>query len=95
MIAYLTEQAKEFTRDAGWLAKEAMQGHEPLSGFVSVTFQVYRPRKSGDLDGIFKLTLDTLNSIVYEDDKQVCELHAYRHESKENPRVEVEIEEVG
>lgn len=56
---------------------------------VAVTASVYRPRAIGDLDNTFKALLDVLSGHVYEDDGQIAELHAYRHDSKENPRVEL------
>lgn len=32
------------------------------------------------------------NGIAYSDDGQIVELHAYRFDDKNNPRMEVEIE---
>lgn len=61
---------------------------------VAVKMVLYRPRRSGDLDNRLKVVLDSLNGIAYEDDKQVVEIHAYRHDDKENPRVEIEISEL-
>lgn len=58
---------------------------------VAVTASVYRPRAIGDLDNTFKALLDVLSGHVYEDDGQIAELHAYRHEGKERPRVELII----
>jgi Holliday junction resolvase RusA-like endonuclease len=61
---------------------------------VAVTANVYRPRAIGDLDNTFKALLDCLSGKVYEDDGQIVELHAYRHDSKERPRVELVVSEV-
>lgn len=62
---------------------------------VAVTANVYRPRAIGDLDNTFKALLDVLSGKVYADDSQIVELHAYRHDSKERPRVELVISELG
>lgn len=60
---------------------------------VKFTVHVYRPKKRGDLDNCLKVLIDSLNGIAYVDDDQITEIHAYRHEDKENPRVMVTIEE--
>ena len=56
-----------------------------------VTLRWHRPAKRGDLDNTTKVTLDALNGIAYSDDSQIVELHAYRFDDKDNPRMEVEI----
>jgi Holliday junction resolvase RusA-like endonuclease len=58
---------------------------------VAVTANVYRPRALGDLDNTFKVLLDTLSGHAYDDDGQISELHAYRHDSPQRPRVELVI----
>lgn len=63
----------------------------PLAGPVSVTIRVYRARKAGDLDNFEKVVLDALQGYAYENDNQVVEIHAYRLDDKQNPRVEVEV----
>ena len=50
-----------------------------------------RPQRSGDLDNRLKCLLDSLNGIAWSDDGQIVEIHAYRHDDKKNPRVEIEI----
>lgn len=52
-----------------------------------------RPTKKPDTDNIAKAILDSLNTIAYDDDKQVVELLIQKYYS-ENPRVEVELEEI-
>ncbi|KNF09838.1 holliday junction resolvase [Gottschalkia purinilytica] len=52
-----------------------------------------RPTKKPDTDNIAKIVLDSLNSIAFDDDKQVVELNVQKFYS-ENPRVEVELSEV-
>lgn len=53
-----------------------------------------RHTKKVDCDNLAKVVLDALNGVAYDDDRQVCEL-AVRKEYSEDPRVEVELEEVG
>jgi crossover junction endodeoxyribonuclease RusA len=67
------------------------QGARPLAGPCRLEVHLYRPRRAGDLDGRLKVLLDCLNGIAWEDDSQVVEIHAFRHEDKVNPRAEVEV----
>ena len=76
-----------------WLQAQHAHLH-PFAGPVAVYVHAYRPRKTGDLDNTFKILADSLNGIAYQDDSQIVEWHAWQHESKENPRVEVEIRQV-
>lgn len=65
-----------------------------LTGELKLTAKFYRPRKSGDLDNRIKILFDALQGNCFNDDKQIAEIHAYRFDDKQNPRVEVEIREV-
>lgn len=51
--------------------------------------------KSGDLDNRLKISQDALKGICFEDDRQIVELHAFRFDDKANPRIEIEIKEIG
>lgn len=52
-----------------------------------------RCTKRPDADNIAKIVLDSLNGIAYDDDSQIVELNVKKCYS-ENPRVEVELEEM-
>jgi Holliday junction resolvase RusA-like endonuclease len=65
-----------------------------LDGTISVSMDVYRKRKAGDLDGYAKILLDSMQGICYANDKQIVELHARRFDDKHHPRVHVTIEQV-
>ena len=67
-------------------------GRKPMRGNVIVSLNVFRPRKSGDLDNTVKVLLDALKKIAYVDDSQVVELHVWRNDDKFNPRVVVKCE---
>lgn len=66
---------------------------KPLAGPVVLTASFYRPRRVGDTDNMLKVLQDALNGVAWEDDSQVTEIHAYRMDDKENPRVVVRVEE--
>lgn len=63
-----------------------------VEGPLRVSLRFFRPRKAGDLDGALKPLLDALQGVLYTNDAQIVELHAYRFDDKSNPRVEVEVE---
>ena len=87
---YVSKEAKTYKTTVGWIARTVID--EPLTDNVAVALRWYRPAKRGDLDNIIKVTLDALNKIAYVDDSQIVELHAYRYDDKDNPRMEVEIQ---
>jgi len=64
---------------------------EPTKERVALTIRAFRPAKRGDVDSILKCLLDSLEGVLYQNDRQIEELHVYRHDDKLNPRVEVSI----
>jgi Holliday junction resolvase RusA-like endonuclease len=66
-----------------------------LAGPVALIAHLYRPQRSGDLDNRLKVLGDALNGVAWSDDSQVVEIHAYRHDDKARPRVEVEVRALG
>lgn len=68
--------------DAGWYA----------NGPVAVTLHWHRSRKSGDLDNRAKVALDALNGMLWADDKQIVELHLFRHEAPRNGKLDLIVE---
>lgn len=70
-------------------------GMTPFIGDVWVTFRWFRPRRIGDLDGIFKIILDGLSGFAYKDDGQVARIYSDRFEDAKCPRVELEIRPLG
>ena len=89
----LSAEARQYKQDAGVLALAA--GVIPWPGPIAVSITVYRPRKRGDLDGIFKLLIDALNGIAWVDDSQIVELHAFRRDDKHLPRAVVTVAAAG
>jgi len=54
---------------------------------------VLRPTKKPDVSNILKCVEDALNLIIWHDDSQIVEEHIYKYYS-DNPRVEIEIDEL-
>lgn len=61
-------------------------------GPIRVTLAWYRSRKSGDLDKRIGVCLDALQGVLFDNDAQIVELCASRHEDPKNPRIEVTVE---
>jgi Holliday junction resolvase RusA-like endonuclease len=52
---------------------------------LNITF--YMKNRNNDIDGPIKVLLDAMNKIVYDDDKQIIELHVNKVVCKENRTV--------
>lgn len=91
VVRVLSKAGKDYKQTVA----EVADGLNPFIGDVAVNFKVFRPRRIGDLDGVFKIVLDGLSGHVFNDDRQVVELHAFRYDDKRNPRVEVEVKVLG
>ena len=87
----VSAEARAYKQEVALLA--AQQIDEPMTGSVSIYLDVYRQHRRGDLDNRLKVVLDSLQGIVYHDDKQIAEIHVVRHEDRKNPRVEVQVSE--
>jgi Holliday junction resolvase RusA-like endonuclease len=88
----LSEEGRTYKSTVGYDARS--QGAFQLTGAVGVEVKVFRPRKARDLDANFKVLLDALNNVAWEDDSQIVEIHAYRFEDKQRPRIELVAWEV-
>jgi len=68
---------------------------EPSRARLAMTLKFWREnRRLCDLDNLVKSALDSLNGIVFEDDSQIDVLFAARAIDRDNPRVEILIEEL-
>jgi Holliday junction resolvase RusA-like endonuclease len=88
----LSEEGRAYKLQALLLAKAKKL--RPTEAKVSVELRFFRPRKAGDLDNRIKGLLDALIGVAWDDDDQVVEIHAYRADDKEQPRVEVVVTEL-
>lgn len=89
----LTKEARE-TKDAiSWEAATQWKPKEPLKGQIRITAHFYF-KKEGDLDNPVKSLLDSFKGILWVDDKQVHEIHLYKHKDPKYPRVEMIITEI-
>lgn len=63
-----------------------------MTGDLRVTLHIYYASRRPDLDE--SLILDLMQGLVYENDRQVKERHAYWGLDPENPRAEILIERI-
>lgn len=85
----VSAEARAYKTEAGWIAKAS--GAEVLTGPVVLSIDVYRERKSGDLDNKIKVILDSLQGQLYLNDSQIVEIHARLFDDKKNPRAIVTV----
>ena len=76
-----------------------LQANIQKTGFfqwaVGVNVELYFwDKRKRDIDNYNKLWMDALSWVVYEDDKQIKTMHITKNYDKENPRIEVDIEEL-
>jgi len=89
---YQHPAAKAYKQAVALLLKTAVVTKFVKPHRLTVTLHFFRPRAIGDLDNVLKLPFDALNGVLWEDDSQVEEIHAFRLEDKSNPRVEIEVQ---
>ncbi len=77
------------------LARFAMRNTDMLTGHVAVELLFSLPhRRRVDLDNLSKAVLDACNEIIWEDDRQVVDLHLRKRHDKKNPGVSVKVRPV-
>lgn len=82
-------RTRKWESEVRFYAQQAMAGRKPTDGPVSVqmcfTFQRPKKPKKGstdfvtkrpDIDNLMKAVLDGVNGVIFEDDRQVCEVKA-------------------
>lgn len=85
-----------YKNQVGWIARQHFKGN-PTDKPVAVEIKVYLHRGvQGDVDNYFKSIADSLNKIVFKDDRQIQTIVASKIEcnSKDDERVEVKVHEV-
>lgn len=93
-----TKQAQRYLKyknHVGWVARSHMQG-SPTDKAVGVNLSLYLSGgNQGDIDNYFKAITDSINKIVYKDDRQIRIMKAKKVEcQKADERVEVEVYEL-
>lgn len=90
-----TRQAKRYLHyksQVGWVAKSTYN-RKPVKDDVAVDVDIYLAGgNQGDIDNYFKSITDSLNKIIYDDDRQVKKMIARKIDcEKDEERVEVAV----
>jgi len=107
-VTYTPQKTREKEEQIAWIAKEQgalkTAGHVqatidaffklPKSQMKNASTLVGKPcDKRPDIDNVFKLCLDALNGICYEDDKQVVEISGHKFWDTE-PHIDIVLKEL-
>ncbi|GAA0343948.1 hypothetical protein GCM10008931_39040 [Oceanobacillus oncorhynchi subsp. oncorhynchi] len=91
---YANKYAKrylQYKRQVAWIAKASMKT-QPIDGDVGVKLTHYAHGNRADIDNLFKAVTDSLNKVVYNDDRQVKHMESSIIKcGKEEERTEVEV----
>lgn len=95
---YASSEAKAYKAEVAEAARRAgyrKAGRDPFPKGVPivVTFAWYRSRRMGDLDNRLKIVMDALNGVLWADDMQIVELHAYRYDAPKAGALHLTVEE--
>ena len=91
---YTDPRIKAWQLAVHWKAKEIMQDTPPLDGDLKVYIEFTRSNRIRvDLDNLSKAVCDSMNGVVYKDDKQIVDLHLVKL-FDEVPGLYVRVEEL-
>ena len=78
----LSKRYRECKESIAWSIKKGAQGNlERLTGNVSIKLITFYPRQH-DVDCFIKVILDSMNGLVFDDDKQVVKIEVVKRKSK-------------
>lgn len=90
----MNAEGSEFKDRVTGFARKAMRGRSSTDATVSVTIDIWFKTLRNDLDGPVKLILDSLEGVVYENDRQVVALSVYKHLDRKTPSMRIDVREV-
>ena len=91
---YMTKEGKDLKEQYQIEARNQYRG-EIISGDCKMEIGLFfKDKRKYDIDNFCKLTLDSLQGIIIEDDKQIQRLTIEKHLDKSNPRIEICLTEL-
>lgn len=90
----VSTEATQYKADVAKLAR--LRDVECIgTGAVRVTMHMHFSTVAADLDNRIKVALDAMNGVFFTDDKQVTEIHAYKHiANRATAHIEIEVEAI-
>lgn len=91
---YKSDEAVAFFALLQLGARQAMRGRPPLTGYVQAELCFVFDSNRPDIDGSIKPVLDSMQRIVYRNDRQVRRLIVDYAVDREHPRVGIVVTEI-
>ena len=93
---YMTAKAKKFKEDfLASINKQLPMKYKPMSGDLEMKyFLTFPDKRKRDCDNYWKLVLDTMNGVVYEDDSQIQKLIISKKIVKGKSGIVIKIKEI-
>lgn len=91
---YLTAEASAYKTALSYAAMSEIGGKPMAEKPVVTLVFTFADKKKHDIDNYLKLTLDSFNGILWQDDNDISEIHAYKKYEKNNPSVFISITEI-
>ena len=86
---FMKKVAKELKRSYEWQAREQYDSYVHKWNWYGIVKLFFWDRRRRDWDNYHKLSMDSLEWILYADDTQLQEMIVEKHYDKENPRIEL------
>jgi Holliday junction resolvase RusA-like endonuclease len=92
--AYTPKRVREYEAAVAAAAREAVAAMPSwrTDGPMSVRLAVFRGARRGDLENYSKAICDAMNGVVYDDDRQIVEMHLVVGYCKQRPHAVVIVE---
>lgn len=90
----MTDAGKAFKEAVYLSARRAMRGRALLEGALEVQLLLVYPDNRSDLDGGIKMAIDSLQGVVFRNDRAVRRLVAEKSADAKRPRVEITVTEL-
>lgn len=91
---YMSKEGKALKEDYQWQIKSQYKG-KLLTGVLSIALELhFKTLRKADWDNFNKIVMDACTSIVWVDDSQIRKATVSKHYDKNNPRIEIQINEI-
>lgn len=92
---YITTKGRKYKNIIEEVLNREMVDKEILKGDIRVELDFYfNNRRNNDIDNYSHPILDFMSKIVYEDDRQIIDLHVKKFYSKDNPRIVIRVDKI-
>ena len=91
---HMTKEGKDLKEYYQLEAQIQYKGKAILTDCDMEILLYFKDKRRRDVDNYNKLVLDSLEGIIYEDDKQIQKLIVEKKISAEDPRVEIKISKI-